>query len=141
MALRRLISACARAQPGPDIGYAIASRERRLPLALLITRWAGPEPYHDQPAVRIFVADPERAPLPSAVQIQKQFGLTSAEARVALEIVLAESVSAVAVRLGVGVGTVKTHLVRVFSKTGTRRQSELARLLFAIGHAAQQMIR
>jgi DNA-binding CsgD family transcriptional regulator len=30
--------------------------------------------------------------------------------------------------LGIGRGTVKTHLLRIFAKTGTRRQAELVKL-------------
>jgi DNA-binding CsgD family transcriptional regulator len=36
--------------------------------------------------------------------------------------------SQIAKMLGVEIGTVKTHLLRVFAKTGTRRQADLVRL-------------
>jgi DNA-binding CsgD family transcriptional regulator len=78
----------------------------------------------------IFISDPEaRAPDPT-VLLRNLYGLTAAEA--ALVFLLATetpSLADVADRLGVAVGTVKTHLKRVYGKTGVRRQAELARLV------------
>jgi hypothetical protein len=37
-------------------------------------------------------------------------------------------------RLGVTLGTAKTHLHRIFAKTGTSRQAELIRLLLSLRH-------
>lgn len=82
----------------------------------------------------ISIVDPYRIALPSPGQLQQQFGFTRTEALVALEIVMGTGVQAAAERLAIGVGTVKTHLVRVFAKTNTNRQAELARLLLAMRH-------
>ena len=58
------------------------------------------------------------------------YGLTSAEAVVAQLLVQhAGSVRDIADRLGVSVNTAKTHLKRIFDKTGVRRQSALIKLL------------
>ncbi|MFN3815140.1 helix-turn-helix transcriptional regulator [Brevundimonas sp.] len=56
------------------------------------------------------------------------FGLTAAEQRVCDGIGRGETVVATAAALGVGESTVRTHLLRVFEKTGTGRQAELAAL-------------
>jgi DNA-binding CsgD family transcriptional regulator len=61
--------------------------------------------------------------------LRSRFGLTAGEARVALEMTSAEGRAAAAQRLGVSVATLKTHLVRIFEKTGVSRQAELVRLL------------
>jgi DNA-binding CsgD family transcriptional regulator len=61
--------------------------------------------------------------------IQEQYGLTPAEAAIAVEVMKGDGVSAVAKRLGVSSTTARTHLSRIFAKTGTHRQAELVRLL------------
>ncbi len=58
-----------------------------------------------------------------------RFGLTRAEAILALEICKGDGREAAAQRCGISVSTAHTHLNRIFSKTGTRRQAELVHLL------------
>ena len=57
------------------------------------------------------------------------FGLTTAEAKAACMIAKGTGVQTVAADLGVESSTVRTHLVRAYAKTGTRRQAELADLV------------
>jgi DNA-binding CsgD family transcriptional regulator len=61
--------------------------------------------------------------------IAKMFKLTPSELRVLLAIVEVGGVAETADALGIGPGTVKTHLLRVFAKTGTGRQAELVKLI------------
>lgn len=61
--------------------------------------------------------------------IAKTFGLTLSELRVLVAIVQVGGVPETAEALGIGEATVKTHLHRVFSKTGTARQAELVKLV------------
>lgn len=61
--------------------------------------------------------------------LRRRFGLTRAEAILALEICKGDGRAAAAKRCGISVSTAHTHLNRIFSKTGTRRQAELLRLL------------
>jgi DNA-binding CsgD family transcriptional regulator len=61
--------------------------------------------------------------------VGRAFGLTPAEQRVLAHIVEAGSVAETAERLRVSETTIKTHLHRVFSKTGTARQADLVKLL------------
>jgi DNA-binding CsgD family transcriptional regulator len=56
------------------------------------------------------------------------FELTPAELRVLLAIVEVGGVPETSAALGVAETTVKTHLHRVFAKTGTRRQADLVKL-------------
>lgn len=63
--------------------------------------------------------------------IGETFKLTPTELRVLLAIVEVGGVSKVAEALGVADSTVKTHLGRVFEKTGTTRQAELVKLVAA----------
>jgi len=56
------------------------------------------------------------------------FGLSQAEERVFALVGGGRTVSQTASELGLNVSTVRTHLLRVFEKTGTHRQAELVRL-------------
>jgi DNA-binding CsgD family transcriptional regulator len=69
------------------------------------------------------------SPLP-AHALAALFGLTRGETRT-LEILLAgNDIAATAEKLGVVVATVKTHLSRIFAKTGASDQIELTRLAY-----------
>ncbi|MCA0045764.1 LuxR C-terminal-related transcriptional regulator [Mesorhizobium sp. B283B1A] len=72
------------------------------------------------------------SPLPEAV-LTTLFDLTPAEARVLLRIGSGLSASKSAVSLGIGENTLKTHLNRIFAKTGTRRQADLVKLVSDMG--------
>jgi DNA-binding CsgD family transcriptional regulator len=76
----------------------------------------------------VILRAPEEVPMPSEAQLRSLFGLTPAEARVACLLVV-ETVEEVAASLGVSVATVRSHVQKLLAKTGTRRQSELVRLL------------
>lgn len=81
-------------------------------------------------ASHIVVATPvDRTASPSAEVLQGLFDLTPAEAMVARAISRAKTIEEIAALQGVTVGTVRTHLKRVFAKTGTSRQIALAHLL------------
>lgn len=60
--------------------------------------------------------------------LARTFGLTPSETRVLFAIVEFTGVSEVAQSLGIAETTVKTHLKRVFAKTGTSRQADLVKL-------------
>jgi DNA-binding CsgD family transcriptional regulator len=61
--------------------------------------------------------------------VARTFGLTLSELRVLLTITQVGGVGETADALGVAEATVKTHLHRVFSKTGTSRQADLVKLI------------
>jgi DNA-binding CsgD family transcriptional regulator len=63
--------------------------------------------------------------------IRKLFKLTPAELRVFLAIVEIGGVPDVARSMGIAETTIKTHLTRIFTKTGTKRQADLVRLVAA----------
>ncbi len=60
--------------------------------------------------------------------IAKTYRLTAMEVRVLLAIVEVGGAPQVAETLGIGEGTVKTHLKRLFEKTGARRQADLVKI-------------
>ena len=65
---------------------------------------------------------------PCGELLARNFELTPAELRVLLAIVDVGGVPETAAALGISESTVKTHLHRVFSKTGSSRQADLVKL-------------
>jgi DNA-binding CsgD family transcriptional regulator len=136
-ALRRMISSCAAATSlttGGDI--ALPRTTGRLPLNVLVTPVsremvvaALPWTISRRPVAIVLVSDPETEIRTRLDSLQQRFGLTPAEATFALEIVKGDGRQAAADRLGIAVGTARTHLTNIFDKTGTKRQAELVRLL------------
>ena len=82
--------------------------------------------------VAVFVIDPGRFSDPTPPQLQRQFGLTPAEAEIACEIVKGEGLVTCARRMGISRATASTHLQRIFEKTGTKRQAQLVRAVLAL---------
>jgi DNA-binding CsgD family transcriptional regulator len=70
------------------------------------------------------------APLPGEVLV-KLYGLTPAETRLLALLARGLSLDEAAEALGVAMATARTHLARIFDKTGTRRQAELVRLVLS----------
>ena len=71
--------------------------------------------------------------LPSPPEaVAHQFRLTPAELRVLFAIVGIGGIPEVTPALGIADVTVKTHLQRVFQKTGTSRQADLVKLIAVI---------
>ena len=80
-------------------------------------------------AALLTLADPARAPRLDPQTLRQAFGLTPAEAAVALGILDGAEPRRIAAETGVGIATVLSHLLRVFEKTGVHRQVDLLRLL------------
>jgi len=74
----------------------------------------------------LFSAPAEESRL-SALRVA--FGLTAAEARVAVKVARGQPLRRIATDLGVSYHTVRAHLRQCFAKTGARRQSALAALV------------
>jgi DNA-binding CsgD family transcriptional regulator len=84
-------------------------------------------------AILLIIADPaHRAGVPAGL-IMDAYGLTQAEARVALAAAAGISIPDIASQLALSHNTVKTHLRKVFAKTATNRQAELVRLMSSVG--------
>lgn len=85
----------------------------------------------------IFVASrttPAQAP---AELIRTLFGLTAAEGKVYELVAAGATMAQAATRLGVEPSTVKTHLLRIYGKTGTHRRGELVALAESLAAPAQ----
>jgi DNA-binding CsgD family transcriptional regulator len=133
MALRRLIALSASLENPHEAGGSLLLERPsgRRPLSVIIvpmrfeTEWCFP----GLPVAIIFVADPEQDGAPLEARLRALYGMTRAEATVAGLISKGSGVKGAARTLGIAPSTARTHLHRVFEKTGTRRQAELARLI------------
>ncbi|MFC4256277.1 hypothetical protein GRI97_10885 [Altererythrobacter xixiisoli] len=78
----------------------------------------------------LLIARPMRGEDQRSMALAKAlFGLTDAEAQVASGLQAGLTASAIAARRGVAVGTIRTHIRRLFEKAGVASQIELAALL------------
>jgi DNA-binding CsgD family transcriptional regulator len=139
-ALRRLVAQAADRARVAGRGGALRLDRPSLgrPLSVLVTpvgvadagdAWL-PEP---RPAAIVFMADPEQRHRPPASHLREIYGLTAAEAAVAGSIAQGQGVKDAAKALGIAPSTLRWHRQRVFEKTGTARQTELARLVERLG--------
>jgi DNA-binding CsgD family transcriptional regulator len=128
--LQHLVGAALSA-PGAHASKSIAvPRPDRLPLVIRTLRLQehAAQPMAS-PSLLLLVLDPERWPEPSHEILSQAFGLTQAEADVAIGIVSGRPLSKIAADRGVKVGTVRAHSKTVFSKTHTCSQADLTRVL------------
>lgn len=79
------------------------------------------------PRALVFIRDASHGHA-SSETLQALFGLTAAEARVALELTRGASVEDISARWALSRNTVRTHVQRVLSKTQTARQGEFVSL-------------
>jgi DNA-binding CsgD family transcriptional regulator len=106
------------------------SRFSRRPLSLIVTPWR-PDAVENskRSAAILLVGDPEKETVIPAKVLSLLYGLTPAEARLALALLNGNSLAEAAELHGTSELTARTQLKTVFQKTDTRRQAELVRLL------------
>jgi DNA-binding CsgD family transcriptional regulator len=126
-----------------------ARRGGRLGASLLIERASGLTPYRllvapladgtnarfGQPSratALVLISDPERMTTPPEEHLRGLFGLTKAEAQVALAVLAGKRLEDVAEERSVSLGTVRCQMKSLLEKTGTGRQAELIRSLLTV---------
>jgi DNA-binding CsgD family transcriptional regulator len=77
----------------------------------------------------LFITDPDAEAALDSRKLRELFGLTPAEIRLSIALVKGKSVAQYAREAAISLNTARTHIKRIYSKTGVRRQSELVRLL------------
>jgi len=85
-------------------------------------------PSRDIAATMLFVQRASMLPLLAADAIAAAFRLTPSELRVLMAIIEIGGVPDIAAKLGIAETTVKTHLGRLFEKTGAGRQADLVKI-------------
>ena len=80
-------------------------------------------------SIAVFAQNPAQVPVIPGEAFARLYSLTGGELRVLLALAQGLGAKEAADMLGIGEPTVRTHLQRLFSKTGTSRQAELLQLL------------
>ncbi len=131
---RCLQHAIAKASPGAapsGAGFTMTrSDQRRLSVTVTPVPSSEPAAHHGLSRIccAVIVSDPDTHHADTIGRMARVHGLTPAEMRV-LEVMLTGTGTAQAAdALGLSAETARTHLKRIFSKTGTMRQAELMRL-------------
>ena len=88
----------------------------------------------------VFIAPSQAGPPVPAAALGALYDLTPAEARILVDIAAGRTPSATALTLGVAEATVRTHLARVFAKTGTSRQADLVRLVASLNFPCERAL-
>jgi DNA-binding CsgD family transcriptional regulator len=104
------------------------------PLTLLVSpfRGQGMPIFLSRPAVAVFIADPDQQGQAREQVMQELYGLTPAETELALLLAAGKSLKEAAAERSVSLETARSQLKTLFSKTNTRRQSELVRLVLLL---------
>jgi DNA-binding CsgD family transcriptional regulator/PAS domain-containing protein len=135
--LHQLVASCAGEAIANDAGGQVLlhglNGSAPLPAVIVPTRIRMCWLIANQPVAMLFVRSSPRPSLPQAEDLRAQYGLTHAEAALAVEICAGDGLQAAASRRGVSLATARTHLARVFQKTGVGRQAELVRLIMQGG--------
>ena len=85
-----------------------------------------------QPGAMLFITDPQAVPALDPALLRRLYGISTAECRVAQQLLHGQTLQQAARHLHLGSNTVKTHLQQLFEKTRTHRQQQLMRLLMAV---------
>jgi DNA-binding CsgD family transcriptional regulator len=122
---------------GLNGSFKITRPSGRAPLLVLVTPLPPPafslwEAVDGGARAMVQIVDPNEPTYAQAEALRTIAGLTPTEARVAALVGAGPGAPEIAATLGVSITTVKTHLSRVFDKTGARSQAELARLIASI---------
>lgn len=114
------------------------NRIGRLPLAVRVAPLAGEAiPIFARPRMAVVCATDLEADVPAPeAELRSLFGLTPAEARLAVAVFDGLSLPEAAERFGVSVNTTRFQLARIFDKTGATRQAELVKLMMRLAGSA-----
>ena len=131
--LARLIASAAATAGGQSMaqgGAVRLRRQERSDLSIMVSPF---RPARDAigasvPAAILLLRDPELG-TPSSLLLKDLFGLTAAEAAIAIQLAAGRNADAMARGGGVSVHTVRSHIRNLMAKTGTRRQGEVVALI------------
>lgn len=108
----------------PDMFVLGAGEEDELHVVIL-------PPVEGDDMAALLLSEPRRVPMPSVDDISRLLSLTHAEARVAAAMCAGHTVKEYASSRGICEGSARNQLKQVLAKSGTRRQAELVRHLYA----------
>jgi len=114
---------------GGSMSLATPGRRRRLSVLVTPARSERSLFFGAKRSVIVSVSDLEAAASLPQQRLRDLFGLSAAETKFAFAIFRGLSLREAAAELGSSYFTVRAHLVRIYAKTGTSRQSELVAVM------------
>jgi DNA-binding CsgD family transcriptional regulator len=105
-------------------------RARGAPLDIVFLPLGG-RPEASSEMVMAVVYDPDRAITLDVARVAELHGLTATEAEIAVALAAGHTLTNIAAERSCSEETVRTHVKRVFSKTGLTRQAEIVRVLLS----------
>jgi DNA-binding CsgD family transcriptional regulator/PAS domain-containing protein len=132
--LRAAVAAAARSEAemgSAGIGMALAGNDGQAATAhvLPIAEGALRSRLMPKGAAAVFVASADLQPPINLAAVARLYDLSSAELRILERLMQGESLAEAASALCISQNTAKTHLSRIFAKTGARRQTSLLALI------------
>jgi len=106
-------------------------RSARMPLILMLTPLRLSENTLSQGAALMFIFDPEKAPAITVNLVKRLFGLSKAEAELAVALCCGKTLEDTANERDTSIHTIRSQLKSIFGKTGTKRQTHLVSLLLS----------
>lgn len=85
-------------------------------------------------AVAILIGDPDQKTQTVEEAMERAYRLSPAERKLLALLLHGKNVEHAAAELGITTNTARTHMKRIFAKTGTHRRSELMRLALGLFH-------
>ena len=132
-ALRQLVDRSSRRQLETSATLLLRRAQSTRPLAVYVSVRGYSGAVADQATV--FVCDPDYHPHIANAELSRLYGLTRAEASLAILLVNGNTLEEIAATLHISIHTARTHLKRILLKTDTSRQAELLRLILSCtGH-------
>jgi len=130
--LHRMIRAAVSDDGPPRSGSGLTlSRPAQRPLQILVAPLTGSAPNAPRvsAAAALFISDPGRAVRLNREWVADTFGLTAAQATLAVCLAEGRTLEEIARDLQLSITTIRDRIKQVFGRTGTRRQAELVQLL------------
>lgn len=109
--------------------WLLTTRQSRRPLIMSTIPVSVPVPGENEPHTVLILIDLDQTPRPHTAALERIFGLTNAEARLAVLLAGGATVTEAAAAHQVSVATVRSQLAAIFAKTRTSRQVELVVLI------------
>lgn len=125
-ALLDAIAACARDDTGKEGAIALHAADGGAPASVIVVP-AG----QAAKGAALFIAEPNQGVTIDAKRLAGLYGLTRSEARILARLASGETVDQIAKAGGHQLSTIRSQLKSVFSKTGTRRQPDLIKLVLS----------
>lgn len=142
--LQAMIAGAAQTATGGGLsagGTILISREKRRPLSVTVAPLRESSlTFSQRPATALFISDPDRNLELPADLLKRCYGLTPAEARLAMVLLQGHPLKEAADRCGVSHNTAKSQLKSIFLKTQVQRQGELIRLLLNTAGVARPRV-